>query len=332
MTVRAQYPIFGRSTRGFDLRAKWITAIHAEICKHIPTEFVRLFYVPFGLKAQWIYRAQMRLLERPGWVTHVTTNMHSFLLRPRMRCPTVITCYDVGLRWTTERLPLADRVIVSAQQVKAELEGIIRLPVEPEVVYLAVPPEYTPAEVPRKPSQVLYVGTEQPRKNVEGLFRILARVTKEVPVTLVKVGPASPQRARLEALARELGIETKIEWRDFVPEEELIHLYRSSTLAVVPSLLEGFSMTCLEAMSCGCPLVASSLSAVPEIVGSGGWLEDPRDEAAWADALLSLLKDPKAAADLSRRGIERARHFSAARSASQILRIYEEVATARKAR
>jgi len=192
-------------------------------------------------------------------------------------------------------------------------------------VHLAAHPSYQPADVPRKPTQILFVGTEQPRKNVEGLFRIFARVLREVPAILVKVGTASSNRPRLLALAKELHIDDQIVWRDFVPEEELLHLYRTSSLAVVPSFLEGFSMPCLEAMSTGCPLVASNLSAIPEVVGSGGILLDPLDEGAWSQAILRILKDPSVAHELSRRGVERSHAFSAEASAGQILRIYEEV-------
>jgi glycosyltransferase involved in cell wall biosynthesis len=220
---------------------------------------------------------------------------------------------------------------VSARQIKGELESLVRLPHEPEVVYLAVPPSYTTADLERKADQILFVGTEQTRKNVDGLFRILATVAREAPVTLVKVGPPSPERPRLQALARDLGIQDRVQWRDFVPEDELIRLYRTSSLTVVPSFLEGFSMPCLEAMSCGCPLVASNLSAIPEVVGSGGLLLDPKDEGAWADAILRILRDPDVRRDLSRRGVERARDFSAARSAKQVLRVYEEVSGERGA-
>jgi glycosyltransferase involved in cell wall biosynthesis len=88
-------------------------------------------------------------------------------------------------------------------------------------------------------------------------------------------------------------------------------------------------MPCLEAMSTGCPLVASSLSAIPEVVGNGGLLIDPHEEDAWTDAILRVLKDPRVAQDLSRRGIERSKAFSAARSARRILTIYEEVSRER---
>ncbi len=325
MTLRVRYPLLGRRTRGFDVRAKWFTALYDEIRKRIPTEILRLFFVPVTPATEWTYRAQMRLFEKRDAVTHIITQMHSFLLRRRPRSPTVITCYDLSVPWTIQRLPFADRVIVPTRKVHDELVEATELPHAPVVIPLAVPPAYGPADVPRKPGQILYVGTEQPRKNVDGLFRIFARVLRDSPATLVKVGAPSRDRPRLEALAKGLGIQGNVLWRDSVPEEELLDLYRTSAVTVVPSTLEGFSMPCLEAMACGCPLIASNLSAIPETVGSGGLLVDPRNEQAWATAILDVLRDPALARELSGRGIQRAKAFSAERSAAGILRVYEDV-------
>lgn len=329
MPLQVQYPVFGRRTATVDPRAKWFTALHDEIRKQVSTRLLRLLYVPVSPVTHPFYRLQMRLLEDPGAVTHIVTQMHSFLLRRRPRSPTVITFYHMSVPWSQERLPLADRVVVTSRQAKAELERTVKLPREPDVVYLAVPATYVPADLPRVPRQILYVGTEQPRKNVEGLLRILAAVCREEPATLVKVGAASENRPRLEALARELGVADRIRWRDFVEEEELLRLYQTSAVTLVPSFLEGFSMPSLEAMSTGCPLVATSLSAVPEIVGSGGLLLDPRDEPAWAGAILRIFHDPALARDLSRRGVERSTYFSAARSAERLVAIYGEMARGR---
>ncbi len=325
MGLEVQYPLFGRRLGGLDVRAKWFTALYNEIRTRIPTRFVRLLYLPPSPATHWIYRRQMRLLEKPTAVTHIVSNMHSFLLRRHRRSPTVITCYDLSVPSTAERLPLADRVIVTARGLRSELEGLVRLEHDPEVVYLAVPPSYRPQDIPRASNQLLYVGTELPRKNVEGLLRMVARVARERPVTLIKVGASSPARPRLLRLSNELGIADRVQWRDFVSEPELIELYQTASLTMVPSFIEGFSMPCLEAMSCGCPLVASNRSVIPEIVGDGGELIDPADEAGWAGAVLRILDDSRFAADLSRRGQRRATAFSASRSADQLVKVYREV-------
>lgn len=325
MPLRAQYPVTLVRAGRVDPRAKWFTAIYDEIAKQIPTRLIRLFFAPIPSLAPPLCRFQMRFLERRDRITHIPTNAYSFLLRKRPKCPTVITCYHVGPPRTMQPLAFADRVLISARQLQAGLEATVKLPHEPQVVYLAVPPVYRPADVPREPSQILYVGTEQRRKNVEGLFRIFARVVRDRPATLVKIGKPGPERPHLQALARELGIEKQVVWRDFVSEEELVRLYQTSTVAVVPSFLEGFSMPCLEAMSTGCPLIASDLTAVPEIVGSGGLLLSPRAEDEWANAILRILQDPGFAHALSARGIERSHDFSAQRSAEQTIRIYREL-------
>jgi glycosyltransferase involved in cell wall biosynthesis len=325
MAVRVRYPFLGRRTKGFDIRSKWFTALYDEIRKRIPTEILKLYYLPPSAFAGPLYRLQMAMFERGRAITHIPSQLQSFLLRRRHSAPAVITCYDLSLPSALDRIPLADRVVVPARQVRDALIEAIRLPREPDVIPLAVPAVYRPGDVERGRDVILSVGTEQARKNMEGLFRIFAGVLRSTSATLVKVGARSDARPRLEALARDLGIADHVVWRDSVSEEDLIRLYRTAAVTVVPSFLEGFSMPCLEAMACGCPLVASTMSAIPETVGSGGLLVDPRDEEAWAEAILRVLGDPAEARDLSRRGIERARAFSAERSASQLIRLYEEV-------
>ncbi len=329
MDVRVRYPFLGRRTQGFDIRAKWFTALYDVIRSRIRTEVLRLYYAGTSAVAERVYRLQLAAFERGRAVTHIPSQLQSFLLRRRHSVPTVVTCYDLSLPGTLTRLPFADRVVVPARQVHDALVEAVRLPREPDVVPLAVSAAYRPADVGRGRGVILSVGTEQPRKNVEGLFRIVARVRESMPVTLVKVGAPSDARPRLRKLATGLGIQDHIEWRDSVPDEELIQLYQTAAVTVVPSFLEGFSMPCLEAMACGCPLIASAMSAIPETVGSGGLLLDPRDEEAWADAILRVLTDPAFARDLSRRGIERSRAFSAERSASRLIQIYEEMWTDR---
>ena len=329
MDVRVRYPFLGRRTQGFDIRAKWFTALYDVIRSRIRTEVLRLYYVGTSPLFNPAYRLQMVVFEQGSAITHIPSQLQSFLLRRRHSAPTVITCYDLSLPETLTRLPLADRVVVPARQVRDALLEAVRLPREPDVVPLAVPAAYRPADVGRERGVILSVGTEQSRKNMEGLFRIVARVRQSMPVTLVKVGAPSDARPRLRKLAAELGIEDHLEWRDSVPEEELVQLYQTAAVAVVPSFLEGFSMPSLEAMACGCPLIASTMSAIPETVGAGGLLLDPHDEGAWADAILRVLTDSAFARELSRRGVERSKAFSAERSASRLIQIYEEMWTDR---
>jgi glycosyltransferase involved in cell wall biosynthesis len=100
-------------------------------------------------------------------------------------------------------------------------------------------------------------------------------------------------------------------------------LYRAAAVFALPSLHEGFGIPVLEAMACGTPVVASSVYALPEVCGSAAELVDPYDTAAIARGLRNILANPNHAAELSRRGLERAARFTWRRSAERHLECYE---------
>ena len=110
-----------------------------------------------------------------------------------------------------------------------------------------------------------------------------------------------------------------------VSEAELLALYRGAAAYVDASLFEGFGYQPLEAMACGAPVVAST--AGRDVVGDAGLICDPHDIHAQADALVRLLEEPGLAADLRRRGLERAREFSWDRAAAHLADVLDEVAS-----
>ncbi len=156
---------------------------------------------------------------------------------------------------------------------------------------------------------VLYVGNLLPHKNVPRLIEAVARVAERIPVRLVVAGTGRP--AHLEPLiALAEGTGARVEWKRYVPPDDLPALYRGARLLALPSLAEGFGLTALEAMACGTPVVAANTSSIPEVVGDAGLLVDPREPAALADAILRLLTDEPLQKELSARGLARAARFS----------------------
>ena len=111
----------------------------------------------------------------------------------------------------------------------------------------------------------------------------------------------------------------------FVPDATLAALYRLASVFVFPSLYEGFGLPPLEAMASGTPVITSNVSSLPEVVGDAALLIDPTSPDAIAAAMTRVLEEPELRADLIRRGHERVKAFSWARSVARTREVYTEV-------
>ncbi len=127
---------------------------------------------------------------------------------------------------------------------------------------------------------------------------------------LVCTGEAREAQPAIDALVASAGLSEQVRFLGYVPEEDVAALYRGAAALVFPSLFEGFGMPVLEAMACGCPVVCSDSTSLPEIAGDAGVLCSPRDADAFAGALARVLKDAELRADLRRRGFDRAALYS----------------------
>jgi glycosyltransferase involved in cell wall biosynthesis len=154
---------------------------------------------------------------------------------------------------------------------------------------------------------VAMASADVPIKGQQVLLRALARLRSTDPdVHLVCVGRPRPG-GPTERLVADLGLGTVVRYVSDLPDKELAALLGSASVAVVPSLYEGFSLPAIEAMACGTPLVASAAGALPEVVGDCGRLVRPGDPAALAAAVGELLADPKGRAGLGEAGRDRVR-------------------------
>ena len=193
---------------------------------------------------------------------------------------------------------------------------------------------YRPASVPSPVPYryVLYVGTEQPRKNLRTLLRAFSRLKQDRRfggLKLVKIGKAGGpeadfRRRTLEEVER-LGLGRDVVFEGYVPQELMPHYYSRAECLALPSLYEGFGLTPLEAMACGCPVVSSNAGAIPEVVGDAALTVDPLDEAALASALGNVLTDEARRKEMIARGLNRASLFSWERAARETLQVYERV-------
>jgi glycosyltransferase involved in cell wall biosynthesis len=132
----------------------------------------------------------------------------------------------------------------------------------------------------------------------------------------------------LHQLSNRLGIEDRIVWKQMVSEEDIVTLFQAATALVQPSLAEGFGLPVLEAMACGCPVIASDIPPLREVLGGAGLLSPPGDPVALSLALRKVADDAALRDELRQRGLERARSFSWDRTAKETLEVYREAARA----
>jgi glycosyltransferase involved in cell wall biosynthesis len=180
---------------------------------------------------------------------------------------------------------------------------------------------------------VLYVGSEQPRKNLRVLLYALARLNAHRghrKLKLVKVGAAgggeAPFRRQTMQLVRDTGLENHVVFTGPVSPDELAAYYSGAACLVLPSYREGFGFPPLEAMACGCPAIVSTAQALVEVAGGAALTFDPDDDQALADQISSVLGDPALRRDLIDRGLDRSREFSWARAARETRNVYRIVA------
>lgn len=138
----------------------------------------------------------------------------------------------------------------------------------------------------------------------------LLRDRHSLALTLACTGGAREAQPSLDALVAERGLGDAVRFLGYVDEDLLPALYQSAAALVFPSRFEGFGMPVAEAMACGCPVVCSDTTSLPEVAGDAALLVDPDDPAAIAEAVRRLVTDPGLRADLVARGFLQARRFS----------------------
>jgi glycosyltransferase involved in cell wall biosynthesis len=171
---------------------------------------------------------------------------------------------------------------------------------------------------------VLFVGTIEPRKNIDTLLDAYALLTPSVreEFELVLAGPTGWARAETIARLREAR------YLGYIPEEDLAPLTAAAAVFVYPSLYEGFGFPVAQAMAAGVPVVTSNISSLPEVAGDAALLVDPRSAAELRDALTRLLLSADLRRDLGARGRARAQELTWERCAARSLRFFERVAGA----
>ncbi|MBV9647948.1 MAG: glycosyltransferase family 4 protein [Candidatus Eremiobacteraeota bacterium] len=191
---------------------------------------------------------------------------------------------------TLRQYPHARRIMVDSAFTAGELVsagGVDSARID--VVYPGIAHDVaTTRRTPDLQPFVLVAGTVEARKNLLVVIRALARITA---LKLVVAGRATPYQIECEREAKRLGVQTRVEFRGYVPRSELVELFTRTAVVAMPSTYEGFGYGAAWALCSGAPLLVANAASLPEVVGDAAPLLPPHDDVAWAAALQTVLDD-----------------------------------------
>jgi glycosyltransferase involved in cell wall biosynthesis len=237
----------------------------------------------------------------------------------------------------------ADTIIINSESLRSEVEHYLAVDAHKlKLIYEAVDHDlFKPGDADAARAHVasygvtkpfvLFVSSLWPYKNCDGLLRAWALARGELgDRQLAIVGPGRDENyvARLRSLADGLGISGDVVFVGGVPLEETVRFYQAADVFVYPSFNETFGLPILEAMACGCPVVTSDTSAMPETAGGAAVLSNPKDPASIARAIVEAAGPGRDR--LRDLGLRRAGQFTWGATAAATLDVYREVAERRR--
>ena len=252
---------------------------------------------------------------------------------PEAHPPAQRAYHNWAARWSARA---ARKIFADSEATRDDL--VERLQVPPEKIVVVYPAfdaqayqRASDAEIARVRARygigedyVLAIGTIHPRKNYARLVSAIGLLSK-LNCQLIIVGKRGWLFDTIFARVRELNLQSRIIFLDYVSASDLPALLSGARLLAFPSLHEGFGLPVLEAHACGTPVVCSMTSSLPEAAGDAALFFDPLDVEAIAGAMERVWSDESLRAKLIRRGFENLQRFSWHVSARQILHTFEEL-------
>ncbi len=280
-------------------------------------------------------------------------NLGQFLVAPHLGrhqlvtihdiTPIVTPCYHFPFRTWSNRIFLpsvlhaSEIIIADSRHTKQDICDVYGI--EPEkihVIPLAADPQFHPVEeeiilkwqIKKNLSfpYLLFVGTIEPRKNIETLIKAFEMIGDRFKdLHLVLSGCKGWNSEPIFEMLSTSPYNTRIHWLDYVPYEELPMLYSGARAFVYPSWYEGFGLPPLEAMQCGTPVICSSSSSLPEVVGNAGILIPPDDVSGFSRQITRVLTDESFRDYLIQSGFHQANQFSWEETAKMTADVYERL-------
>ena len=269
-------------------------------------------------------------------------------------CPVVVTVHDMmyhlfpgDWKWSDQayfRLMVkglttrAAAVHAVSNQTKADFLRLLNYPEDKvHVIYHGTPPGF--CSLPEDETKfirlkyslsapyILYSGSFHPRKNLLVAINVFEKIASDVSHDLVITGLPVWNENNILTRIRQSPYAHRIHVLGLVPREEMPALYNQAEIFLFPSLYEGFGFPILEAMACGCPVIALNASSIPEVANDAAILVSPEDMDNMHTAVLRVLLDESIRREYKIRGLQQASKFTWTKTAAQMLDLLTELGT-----
>lgn len=241
-------------------------------------------------------------------------------------------------KWMPFSYRFTDKIIAISECTKNDIIKLLGVPEEKiKVIHLAAGKEFTRIfdndEIKRVKDKyktgkkyLLHIGTLNPRKNLEFLIKVYKEIIADFPeYNLVITGKKGWYYEGLFKLVKKFGLEKKVIFTGYIEDKDAPYLYNGATIFLFPSLYEGFGLPPLEAMACGCPVISSNTSSLPEVIATAGVLLSPKDIKSWVRNIKMILAKKNIRLEMSKKSILQARKFSWEKCAKETLEVYERL-------
>ena len=238
--------------------------------------------------------------------------------------------------FTLRNMKKMDLLVSISENTKKDARELLNIETRIDAIPLAAEPSIFYAASQKSISAIkkkygiskrylLSVCTLEPRKNLNALLRAYSTMPGRKDYQLVLVGMTGWVISDLFKDIASSDISGNILITGYVPADELAPLYSGAEVFVFPSLYEGFGLPVLEAMQCGCPVITSNSSSIPEVAGDAAIMVEPADIKSLAAAMDRVLKNRLLRNDLAKKGLKRSKLFSWEQSARALLRSLESL-------
>ncbi len=324
---------------------RWQTA--ARSARRLPDALV------FGLRAARWFNYEYRLNKICAKDPSAFSVYHETAFNPAKltTVPTLFSVYDLSLRryrdthpkervWLFEyfiktRLRYARHILTISEFVRREIMDAFKLPpgmvtavpLAPDPLFVPCGDEFVKAvrcsyNLPE--SYLVFVGSLEPRKNIDLLIDALAMAGTDIPLVLVGWRGWGEKRWLEKTEGKQL--KNRVYLTGHVPDNDLRAIYSGAKALVYPSLYEGFGLPIVEAMACNCPVICSNAASMPEVAGDAAILIDPARSDELAHAIETIVHDTDKRNDLVKTGAQRAAGFTWEKTARQTLEVMKRVA------